>query len=96
MPHRLVDVVAGPVDGGSDVGEREERGERIGGHPVTLATGQVRPTADVVAGDPSSAKSGSRGPLLPREPLAGTGERAGWAAGRVGLTIVVAGAGRRS
>ena len=31
------------LDGGGDVGEREQRGERIGGHPVTLATRPARP-----------------------------------------------------
>ena len=39
VPVGQVDPLAGLLAGGGDVGEREQRGERIGGHPVTLATG---------------------------------------------------------
>ncbi len=36
VPVGLVDPVAGPFDGGRDVGEREQRSERVGGHPDTV------------------------------------------------------------
>ncbi|GGM21565.1 hypothetical protein GCM10012279_44920 [Micromonospora yangpuensis] len=45
MAQRLVEPLAGPVDGGCDVGEPEQRGERIVGHPATLANPPTAPAA---------------------------------------------------
>ncbi len=51
VPERLVEPFAGLLDGGGDVGEREQGRERVGGHPATLTTrpgpaGRTRPQRD--------------------------------------------------
>ncbi|GAB3964907.1 hypothetical protein GCM10027615_08610 [Plantactinospora veratri] len=50
VPQRLVDPLAGPVDGGRDVGEVQQRGERVGGHAVTVVAGQRGPAPGAGSG----------------------------------------------
>jgi len=40
VPQCLVDPLARQVNGGRDVGQREQRSERVGSHPPTLAAGR--------------------------------------------------------